>query len=310
MKYGRIAGLDKQVSRLIIGCDNQRTYPHAAALFDEFYEIGGNCFDTAYLYNQGLPEKLLGQWIRNRKGIRDDLVVICKGAHTPHCNPAGLDSQLHKSLERLQLDHADLYLMHRDNPEIPAGEFVEALNAHLKAGRIHAFGGSNWSIERVEEANAYAAKHGLQPFTVVSNNLSLARMIQPVWAGCVTASDPESLAWFERHQMALLCWSSQARGFFLDHAPTSGGNAPSEAEIARCWHSEDNFARRERAVALAKEKGVATINVALAYVLSQPFPTFALFGPRTLEEIRTSLPGLDLELSPQEIAWLNLQGER
>jgi aryl-alcohol dehydrogenase-like predicted oxidoreductase len=310
MKFGRIAGLDKPVSRLIMGCDNQRTYPHAAAMFDGFHALGGNCFDTAYIYANGLQERLLGQWMRNRAGVRDEIVVIGKGAHTPNCNPEALSAQLLESLDRLQTGFVDIYLLHRDNPEIPAGEFVAVLNEHLQAGRVRAFGGSNWSIERVEEANAYAAKHGLQPFTAVSNNLSLARMVQPVWDGCVTASDPESLAWFTRQQMALLCWSSQARGFFLEQAPASGGNAPTEAEIVRCWHSEDNFRRRERAIALAREKGVEPINIALAYVLSQPFPTFALFGPRTLEEIRTSLPGLDLELSPGELAWLNLESER
>ena len=308
MKYGTVAGLDKPVSRLVIGCDNQRTYAHAAAMFDGFFEAGGNCFDTSYHYAGGLPERLLGQWIKNRAGLREELVIIGKGAHTPLCDPANLTAQLLQSLERMQLDHVDLYIMHRDNPDIPVGEFVDVLNEHRRAGRIGAFGGSNWSLERVSAANAYAAARGLQPFTAVSNNFSLARMVDPVWAGCVSASDPESRAWFEREQLALFAWSSQARGFFLPAAPLTGGhNAPSEAEITRCWHSDDNFLRRERALALAKEKGVEAINVALAYVLCQPFPTFPLFGPRTLEEIRTSLPGVSLELTPEDLAWLNLE---
>ena len=75
----------------------------------------------------------------------------------------------------------------------------------------------------------------------------------------------------------------------------------------RCWHSEDNLARRERTLTLARGRGVEAINIALAYVLTQPFPTFALFGPRTLEEVRTSLPGLTVELTPEEVAWLNLE---
>ena len=58
---------------------------------------------------------------------------------------------------------------------------------------------------------------------------------------------------------------------------------------------------------MAEEKGVEAINIALAYVLCQPFPAFALFGPRTLEEIRTSLPGLGVALTPGELAWLNLE---
>ena len=312
MKFGSVAGLDKPVSRLVLGCDNQRTYAHAAAILDGFFEQGGNCLDTSYHYFGGLPERLLGEWLKNRPGVRQDLVIIGKGAHTPNCDPASMTAQLHQSLERMQTDHVDIYILHRDNPDIPAAEFVDVLNEHRRAGRIGAFGGSNWSIERVQEANAYAAARGLQPFTAVSNNFSLARMVDPVWAGCISSSDPDSRAWFTREQVALFAWSSQARGFFLPAPPSAatGNNAPTAAEIVRCWHSDDNFQRRERALLLAKEKGVEAINIALAYVLCQPFPTFALCGPRTLEELRTSLPGVGIELTPGELAWLDLERDQ
>jgi len=303
MKYGRIPGLGKQVSRLILGCDNQTTYPHAAAIYDDFFERGGNCFDTSYHYNNGIPEKLLGHWMKNR-GIREQVVILGKGAHTPFCDPENLSTQLLESLERMQTDHVDIYLMHRDNPEIPAGEFIDVLNEHKKAGRIHAFGGSNWSIERVDEANAYAGKHGLTGFSAVSNNFSLARMVQPVWRGCIAASTPEARAWHERTQMPVLAWSSQARGFFTDRAhPDKRDNA----ELVNSWYSEDNFQRRERAIELAGKEGVLPINIALAYVLTQRFPTFALIGPRTIEETRTTMPGLEVSLTPAEVRWLNLE---
>ena len=228
MKYGRVAGLDKPVSRLVLGCDNQRTYAHAAAIFDGFVEVGGNCFDTAFGYAGGLPERLLGQWMKNRGAVRDELVVIAKGAHTPHCDPASLTSQLHASLERMGVDRADLYLMHRDNPAVPVGEFVDALNAHRAAGRIGAFGGSNWSLARVQEANAYAAARGWAGFAAVSNNFSLARMVDPVWSGCVASSDAESRAWFAREGTALFAWSSQARGFFLPQPPPALATRPAK----------------------------------------------------------------------------------
>ena len=214
MKYGRVAGLEKPVSRLVLGCDNQRAYAHAAAIFDGYFEQGGNCFDTSFVYQGGLPERLLGRWMKNRGELRKELVIIGKGAHTPHCDPDHLTAQLHESLERMGTEHVDIYLLHRDNPAIPAGEFVEILNEHRRAGRVGAFGGSNWSIARVQEANAYAATHDLQGFTAVSNNFSLARMVDPVWSGCVSASDPASREWFGREQTALFSWSSQARGVF------------------------------------------------------------------------------------------------
>jgi aryl-alcohol dehydrogenase-like predicted oxidoreductase len=130
-------------------------------------------------------------------------------------------------------------------------------------------------------------------------------MVDPIWPGCVAASDPDSRKWLAEKQMPLLAWSSQARGFFLE-----GRAAPDkleDKELARCWYSDDNFRRLERAKELARKKNVRPINIALAYVLYQPFPTFALIGPRQLSETRSSLDALKVELTPEEVKWLNLE---
>ncbi len=304
MKYARIAGVDKDLSRLVMGCDNQTNMPHAAVMFDDYFARGGNFFDTAFIYGGGTMERLLGQWIKNR-GLREQVGVIVKGCHTPSNDPFSLHWQLTQSLERLKTDYADVYMMHRDNPDIPVGEWVDALNQEVRAGRIKAFGGSNWSLARVEAANQYARKHNLVGFTVVSNNFSLARMVNPVWAGCVAASDPDSRKWLGENPVALLAWSSQARGFFLPGR--AHPDRKQDAELVRCWYSDDNFARLERASDLARRKGVETINIAAAYVLSQPFMTFALIGPRVLSETRSSLKALEVELTPDEVKWLNLE---
>ncbi len=153
-------------------------------------------------------------------------------------------------------------------------------------------------------ANDYARAKGLTGFAAVSNNFSLAQMVAPVWRDCVAASDAASRAWFAKTQTALFAWSSQARGFFTDRGAPDRRDDP---ELIRCWHSPDNFTRRERAIELARQKGVLPINIALAYVLAQPFPTFALVGPRTLAETRTTWPALTVELTPAEVAWLNLE---
>lgn len=296
-------GVSFPVSRLILGCDNQITMPYATAMFDDFFARGGNMFDTAYVYMGGLQERLLGRWIEQR-GLRKEVAVIAKGAHTPLCRPEFLTSQLQESLSRLRTDYADVYLMHRDNPDIPVGEFVDVLNEHLKAGRIRAFGGSNWSLERLREANAYAEKKGLRKFECVSNNFSLARMVKPVWAGCISAKDAEFAAWLRETNTALLAWSSQARGFFTDRAHPDNR---SDAELANSWYSDDNFQRRDRAIQLAEKKGVLPIHIALAYVLAQPFPTFALIGPRHISETVSSLQGLEVTLTPGEMSWINLE---
>src|SRR5699024_1846323 len=103
MAYGQIPGVDKKISRLVMGCDNQLNLSHASAMFDAFYEIGGTTFDTAYIYGGGYTEKLLGKWVENR-GIREDVVIIAKGAHTPHCDPESITRQLAESLEKQRTD--------------------------------------------------------------------------------------------------------------------------------------------------------------------------------------------------------------
>ena len=103
--------------------------------------------------------------------------------------------------------------------------------------------------------------------------------------------------------MPLMPWSSQARGFFVRGHPDDR----SDGEFVRCWHSEDNFRRLERAQEMAQRLGVLPINVALAYVLCQPFPTFPLIGPETLQETRTAMRALDIALTQDELRWLNLE---
>jgi predicted dehydrogenase/aryl-alcohol dehydrogenase-like predicted oxidoreductase len=303
MRYSEIAGVGKPVSRLVMGVDNQSTLPHATVMFDDFVERGGTTFDTAYIYGGGMCERVLGQWIRNR-GIRSDIVVIGKGAHTPHCDPESITRQLHESLERLQTDYLDIYFMHRDNTEYPVAEFVDVMDEHLRAGRIKAYGGSNWTTARVAEANAYAESAGKAPFVAMSNNFSLARAIDVPWVGCVSASDDESRQWLEKNQLALMPWSSQAQGFFTGRAAPEDR---SNRDLVRCWYSDDNFERLARARELATRRNVAPTAVALAYVLHQEFPTFPLFGPRALAETRSSFDALRIELTPDEVRWLDLR---
>lgn len=305
MLYGKIPGVKIPVSRMVLGSAVATFMPATAVMNDDFFERGGNCFDTAHIYDGGRAEKAMGQWVQNRK-IRDRVVILGKGAHTPNCNPEGLSCQLMESLDRLQTDYVDIYMMHRDNLDIPVREFIDCLNEHLRKGRMHAFGGSNWSIARVEAANAYAQSKGLVGFTAVSNNFSLARMVNPVWAGCVSASDAKSRQWFVKNQMALMAWSSQARGFFIRGDP----KFVADKELQHSWYSKDNFQRLHRVLELAKKKKILPVTLAASYVLSQPFPTYALIGPQLPSETRTSMDALSIKLTTREMKWLNLETQR
>jgi aryl-alcohol dehydrogenase-like predicted oxidoreductase len=209
------------------------------------------------------------------------------------------------SLERLGLDHAPIYVMHRDNPEVPVGEFVDALNVLHAKGRIGIFGGSNWSTQRFAEANAYAAKHGLKPMAVLNNNLSLAVMEKPVWNGCITSNTPDTLQFLRGNNTAHFSWSSQARGYFLPEALRD--RLPADTGPEHCFGSPQNAERRRRAEELAKKHGVSAHNIATAWVLAQSFPSFALVGPRSPGEIASTLPAFGISLTVNDVKWLNLE---
>jgi aryl-alcohol dehydrogenase-like predicted oxidoreductase len=292
------------VSRLILGCDNKDTWEEGAPIWDHWIACGGNAFDTAFVYGGGKHEQALGNWISKRR-IGKEIVVVVKGAHTPNCDPESIGKQLQISLQRLQLDCAPIYIMHRDNPQVPVGEFVDALNALNAIGKIGIFGGSNWSVERMAAAKAYAATKGLQPPTVLNNNLSLAVMEKPVWDGCISSNNPVTLDYLRNTNTVHFSWSSQARGYFL--SAELRNRLPEDTRPETCFGSFANAERRKRAEQLAAKYNVAPNNIATAWVLNQSFPSFALVGPRAVTEIDSSLPACSFALSTDELRWLNLE---
>ena len=319
MRYGTIEGVGDRVSRLVLGSmvfsTEAGALRNAWQLLDRFVAAGGTAVDTARIYARGTSESAFGQWLAS-SGRRKEIVVIGKGAqHTaetyePRLTPADIHADLDTSLREMRLDTIDIYILHKDHPDAPVGPIVEALNEEVRAGRIRVFGGSNWTPQRIAEANAYAEAHGLQPFSVSSPNLALAVPNEPMWYGCVSiAGDAEAQAWYQRTRMPVFAWSSQARGFFSGRyrPDITEGETDDARNVIRTYYSDANWERYRRADELAEMKGCTLRQVALAWVLHQPLDVFALIGPATVAELEDCLGALDVELSPDEVAWLNLE---
>lgn len=322
MQYGSIPGVGDRVSRLVLGSMVFSTDPdrfeNTCKLLDRFVEAGGTTVDTARVYGKGSSERAFGEWLK-KSDRRNQMVVIGKGAHhhpetlVRRVTPEAIHEDVGTSLREMQLDTIDIYILHKDDPDAAVGPIVEALNEEVADGRIKAFGGSSWTHQRIAEANAYADAHGLQPFTVSSPNLALAVPNEPMWAGCVSiAGDPEAQAWYARTRVPIFAWSSQARGFFSGrYSPELTEGATEDAKnVIRTYYSDANWDRYRRAGELAQEKGCTLQQVVLAWVLHQPLEVFALIGPATVAELDNSLGALDVELTPDEVAWLNLEGDR
>jgi aryl-alcohol dehydrogenase-like predicted oxidoreductase len=320
MEYGTLPGVDKRISRLVQGTImlSSKRLEESFALLDGVYEQGGTAFDTAHGYGNGDCERVLGQWVIER-GLRDEVLVIAKGAHhnadRQRVTPFDITADLHDSLARQKRDNFDLYLLHRDDPGVPVGPIVEILNEHKRAGKINAFGGSNWSVARLQEANAYAEANGLDGFTASSPNFSLAVQAKPPWVNCISISGEagaEERAWYAEKQMPLFTWSSLAGGFFSGRF--NRGNLDSFSEYldklaVETYCIEDNFRRLDRVQELADEKGMTIPQIATAYVMSVPLNIFALVGCNTAAEFAANVAASELELSPAEIAWLELRSD-
>ncbi len=300
----KIPELDKEISPIVFGCDNQINEIHAFAMFDYYYSKGGKVFDTAYIYNHGLSDRYLGDWINSRK--LSDVVVLGKGAHTPDCFPEKIRPQIEESLSRGNLDKLDIYCLHRDNLDVPVTEFIDALNECKQDGLIDMLGASNWILERFKSANDYADEEEKSGFRVLSNNFSLARMIEPVWPGCFSC-DEFYLKYLKDKNIHLFPWSSQARGFFVNQVEFAANEHfanPTDEEEKRVWHDDLNLARRDRAIDLAKEKNCQPIQIALAYVVNLEISAYPLVGPRNFFELDSCIEATNIELSSQDLRYL------
>src|SRR5208282_577906 len=130
-------------------------------------------------------------------------------------------------------DYIDLYLLHFDDPNIPAEPIVERLNRHIAEGKIRAIGASNWAHERIASANAFATRNGLKPFCATSVQFSLAEWTLPIAPGSVTiggVSERAAREWYGAHDLSLFAYSSLARGFFSNHYDPEN---PNESAIGR-----------------------------------------------------------------------------
>ncbi len=315
MQYGSVAGINKPVSRLVQGTVmvSSRNSEQSFALLDEVYALGCTAFDTAHVYGQGDNERAVGSWLHTRD-LREQIVLIGKGAHhnadRARVTPFDISADLFDSLARFKTEYIDLYLLHRDDPAVPVGPIIDVLNEHLDAGRVRAFGGSNWTHTRIAEAKAYAERNNLTPFAASSPNFSLAEQVEEPWPGCISLSGPSGAgarAWYRREKMPLFTWSSLAGGFFSgrfrrDNLETFESYL--DKLCASSYGAEANFERLDRAEALAEQKGLSLPQIALAYVLSQPLDIFALVGCNSAAEFRANLAALDVTLTPEELSWL------
>jgi aryl-alcohol dehydrogenase-like predicted oxidoreductase len=313
IQHGEVPYLKKPVSRLIYGTATSLMEDRNSCfdLLDSVYAQGVNTFDTAVQY--GEMEANFGGWVADRK-LRDKIVIISKGGHPNkwrnRLTPYDILSDLHDSLAKLHTDHIDIYLLHRDDPDVPVGPIVQVLNDLHNAGKIGAFGGSNWTSARIEEANGYALAHNLIPFTVSSPFYSLAEQVNDPWGGgCVSISGPSGKTerdWYLKNKMPVFAYSSLARGLLAGKIKSSQREKAAEifdTPTVSGYCCEANFDRLARVETLAAQKGCGVAQIALAWLMQQELHPFALVSG-SAEHMRKNIEALDIPLTQNELDFL------
>lgn len=318
MKYVEIPYVDKKVSRILYGTAMPPFMMGGDGneLLDEIYETGVNTFDTARGYMGA--EISLGRWITER-GNRKDIVILSKCGHPSmfgkkRVNETEMRKDFSRSARHLNTDYIDIYLLHRDDPDVEVGAIVETFNAMHAEGKIGAFGGSNWTHQRVTEANEYAYKHNLIPFTVSSPNFGLADQVQDPWGGgCVTISGPsneDARKWYAENQMPVIAYSSLGRGLFSGRVKSKEIDKAGEAMDAvamKGYGCPENFERLRRCEELAATKGCTVPQIAMAWIFKQNINTFAVVSTSKASRMQENIDALHIELSADEVLYLDLR---
>ena len=304
MLFGEIAGLEKKISKIILGNDKQKKYTAASKLWDFYYENGGNAFDNSIYYRGGESEKFLGKWIKSRCLERNIVLISKVGEESSQ--PSEIFNLLQKSLERLQSNIADILILHHHSKQVPINEYIDALNEIKSSGKIKLFGISNISKERFDESLKWSNTNNKTPFSIINNQFSLAKMEKPLWPDCLSINSKDYIKYLENKNINHFAWSSQARGFFIkENFIKKFLRRKFHRHLKDCFYSTDNIEKRKRAEELSYKYNCSSNDIALSWVIDQKFPSYAIIGPKNNSELRFSMNSINILLSDEDKKWLS-----
>ena len=304
------------ISRVIIGTNQYGRSKKEEQAFHQldlfFDELGCDTIDSATVYGETTPGvsrslEVIGKWLKNRD--RSSVKIISKGCcyklnapSVPRLTPEALKQDIYQSLDALGTDYIDIFLLHRDDPRIPTGEMIDALNEHIDAGLIRIAGASNWWSSRIAEANAYAESHGLSGLSVSEIQWSYVpqtpghEILREENNGWMTDNE---LAAYSRMQLPVLSYFAQARGYIPKYL--SGRLKGTSAEE---FDNPVSRARAERAAEIARKTGNSTTEISLAYLLNTFTHACVLVGASSDVQLREAIRCADIDLTPDQMAYL------
>jgi aryl-alcohol dehydrogenase-like predicted oxidoreductase len=296
MTFGGDEGLWGQIGRL--------RQDEANALVKAAFDAGVTFIDTANVYSEGRSEAITGQAIRDLGIPRDELVIATKvfGRVGPGPNATGASrghilDQVRKSLERLQVDHIDLYQIHGFDPVTPMEETLESLDTLVRQGVVRYVGVSNWAAWQVAKAQGIAARRDLAPI----------RSLQAYYTIAGRDLEREIVPMLTSERVGLMVWSPLAGGFLSGKYDRNGTTAEGRrANFDFPPVDKDRaFTIIETMRSIAEAKGCSVAQVAIAWLLHRPVVTSVIVGARRVDQLADNLGAVDVRLTSDEIAILD-----
>ena len=266
---------------------------------------GVNFFDTADVYSFGESERRLGQAFKNLGVKRSDVVIASKvfGRMGPRPNDAGasrghiLDS-VRASLERLQVDHIDLYQIHGNDSVTPIEETLRALDDLVREGLVRYVGVSNWAAWKIAKAVTLSDERRWARFETLQAYYSIAGR----------DLERELIPMISSEHLGLMVWSPLAGGLLSGKFGPDAA-APNDARRASFDFPPVDRDRAWACVAAMREigerHGVSVARVALAWLLAKSHVMSIIIGAKTVEQLDDNLAAADLELTAEEVARLD-----
>ncbi len=289
MNYKKLC--DMELSEIVLGTegyDERIDRDTAMQLMGFYVENGGNIIDTARLYCGGKSEALVGEFIKDK---RDKIYVSTKCAHPLtlqdlshiRLSKEEIEDDVEKSLKALQTDYIDILWLHRDDVEKPVGPIIDTLNGLIKSGKVRHIGASNWSYDRIAEANEYAKNTNQIGFCASQALYNLATRSK-VWDTKLAYIEEEKEK-YDKGTLPVFAFSSQAKGFFEKYA----ANDLSEKAKER-YLNEQSINTFEKICERAQKDNSTISHTALKMLQEQSnFDVFMIVGPSKLSQLKETL---------------------
>ncbi len=267
------------------------------AMFDHCRDAGINFFDCANVYQRGLAEQILGEFIQD---CRDEVVITSKvyfpmgddmnarGATRYH-----IMQQAEASLKRLDVDVIDVYFIHRFDDVTPLEETLRALDDLVAQGKILYPAASNFAAWQVEKALGISAREGWVPFEV----------LQPMYNLVKRQAEVEILPMAQDEQLGVIPYSPLGGGLLtgkygMNKKPGEGRLTENDMYQTR-YGAEWNYRVAEAFTEFARERGFHPVSLAVAWAGSHPSVTAPIIGARNVEQLEDSLASVDIEMTEE-----------